>query len=47
LEKVESQGQQAILLARIFPAPEMGRGKKDAATKLAETADFSGRHCDV
>jgi hypothetical protein len=38
-----NKGQQAILLAKIYPAPEMGRGKKDAATKLAETADFSSR----
>jgi hypothetical protein len=39
-----NKGQQAIVLARIFPEPEMGgRGKKAEATKAAETAGFSDR----
>ena len=39
-----NKGQQAILLARIFPEAERGRYVgKDAGSKLAETADLSGR----
>jgi ParB-like chromosome segregation protein Spo0J len=37
-----NKGQQAILLARIFPEGSRARGK-DVATTSAETADVSGR----
>jgi hypothetical protein len=36
-----SKGQQAMALAMIYPEPERGRGKQDAAKKGAETASFS------
>lgn len=37
-----NKGQQAILLAKIYPEGKRAHGK-DAATSLAETADVSGR----
>ena len=38
-----TKGQQAMALAMIYPEPERGRGKKDAAKKEAESAPFSYR----
>jgi hypothetical protein len=38
-----NKGQQAILLAKIFPEAERVLGKKDDAIKGAETAGFSYR----
>lgn len=38
-----TKGQQAMALAMIYPDPERGRGKTDAARKGAESASFSYR----
>jgi hypothetical protein len=38
-----SKGERAMALALLYPEPERGRGKKDAARKGAETASFSYR----
>jgi hypothetical protein len=36
-----TKGQQAMALAMIYPEPERGRGKKDAAKKEVESVSFS------
>jgi hypothetical protein len=38
-----SKGQQAMALAMIYPEPERGRGKKDAAKKDVESSPFTYR----
>jgi hypothetical protein len=38
-----SKGERAMAVAMLYPEPERGRGKKDAARKDAETSSFTYR----
>jgi hypothetical protein len=36
-----TKGQRAMLVARMYPEPERGRGKRDQARKETETVSFT------